>query len=45
MLTPGANLTVNIILNALPKFEVTRILYRPEEDTVTNGRLMGLVWG
>jgi len=42
VLTSGANLTANFILNTPPKFEVTRILYRPEEDTVTNGRLSGL---
>jgi len=42
VLTPGANLTANFILDAPPKFEVTRILYRPGEDTVANGRLSGL---
>ncbi|MFC4640366.1 hypothetical protein [Deinococcus hohokamensis] len=41
-LTPGANLTAEYVLKTPPTFEVTRILYRPEANTVKNGRLSGL---
>ncbi len=42
VITPGANLTANFVLNTLPSFTVTRILFRPEESTLSNGRLSGL---
>lgn len=41
VITPGANLTANFVLNTLPSFTVTRILFRPDENTLSNGRLSG----
>ncbi|WP_407541385.1 hypothetical protein Q0M94_08405 [Deinococcus radiomollis] len=41
-LTPGANLTANFVLNTPPAFTVTRILFRPEDSTLKNGRLSEL---
>lgn len=41
-ITPGAHLTANFVINTPPKFTVTRILFRPEDTTVKNGRLGGL---
>ncbi|WP_293912223.1 hypothetical protein [Deinococcus sp.] len=41
-ITPGANLTANFVLNTPPAFTVTRILFRPDADTLTGGRTRGL---
>ncbi|OLV15706.1 hypothetical protein [Deinococcus marmoris] len=42
-LTPGANVVeIAVIRNAQPGFKVTRILYRPDEDTLKDGRKDGL---
>ncbi len=41
-ITPGANLTANFVLNTPPSFEVARILYRPGDSKLKDGRANGL---
>ncbi|GGJ88198.1 hypothetical protein [Deinococcus aquiradiocola] len=41
-LTPGANLTATFTTSGPPPFTVTRILYRPTDVTLREGRLDGL---
>ena len=40
--TPGANVLGTAAIRTPPKFEVTRILYRPDESKLTDGRKNGL---
>ena len=40
--TPGANVLETAAIRTPPKFEVTRILYRPDESKLTDGRKNGL---
>ena len=35
--TPGANVLEEAVITTPPSFKVTRILYRPDEDTIKNG--------
>ncbi|WP_420594672.1 hypothetical protein [Deinococcus sp.] len=36
--TPGANVLEEAVISTPPSFKVTRILYRPDEDTIKEGR-------
>ena len=40
--TPGANIVERATLNETPAFTVTRILYRPSDDKLKDGRANGL---
>ena len=40
--TPGANVLETAVTGTPPSFEVTRVLYRPDESKLTDGRKNGL---
>ena len=40
--TPGANVLERAVLNTVPCFTVTRILYRPDASKLKDGRANGL---